>query len=110
MFTLTGGSVPAFDFLPADVIHEFFNVVDVAIFVVNVEGGFIDVNHPYRCGHPQWPHRLFVADDIVEFAVDRVDGEHRPASGGPGLKIRGPLVEAIKGVEPIFPSQIVNIN
>ena len=98
MLMLAGSSVPAFNFLPPNVIHEFFNVFGFAIFVINVERVFIDVNHEYRCGHPEWPHRMFIADDIIEFAVNRVNGEHRPAGSGPGagLKIIGPLVEPIR--------------
>jgi hypothetical protein len=49
--------------------------------IVDVEGVLVGVDHDeWRC-HPEYAHRMFVADDVVKLAVDWVLHQHGPASG-----------------------------
>lgn len=72
---------PTFSFNPVDVRHEFLNVVGFAVLIIDVERMLVGVDDDQRFGHPENSHRVFVADDVVELAIDRVLHQHRPACG-----------------------------
>ena len=67
--------------VPIDVGHDLLDVLGFSVLVINVKCMVAGIDDDDRHCHPEYPHRVIVADDILEFAIDRVLDQHRPASG-----------------------------
>ena len=73
---------PAVGLGPINELKEFLRVVRFAILVIDVESVFVSIDDHERNRHPERPVRVFVADEIVQPAVDRMHHQHRPTRGG----------------------------
>lgn len=62
--------------------------------IVDVELVFVHIDHHQRNSHSERSHRVFVADDVVEVAVDWVKRQHGPARRrfGARLKVVRPIL------------------